>query len=357
MKRTGKYIVVITLAVFTAFAASVGAHAASPDELLSDFSAVIPDKYGESLGNPEDIGDRITPTALRELILGELTASVPAALELFLLTLGIIILGALCKTYKGSLSSAVGFALSCVSMSVLVSKSAGLFSAVTASIREASDFFGSVVPIFCAINASGGGAATAGAQGLGMSVTVSLCTAVVSRILPFIAAVVYSLDMLSVLGAECRLGTSAKNLYTKILGILTLVISLFMTMQSVVASASDSAAMRTAKYGVASLIPVVGGTVSSSLGLLSGGLAYVKSITGVSAVMVLVGIFLSPLILLLLYRLSLSVCQSLELTVSGGKSIITPTLGLLDCIIASYALCVLLYIFEIVLFMKYGLVL
>ncbi len=357
MKRLWKYIAGIMLASGALFAASVCSFAASPDELLSDFSAVIPDKYTDSLGNPENIGDSIAPTALGELILTELRASVPAALELFLLTLGIIILGALCNTYKGSLSSAVGFGLSCISMSVLVSRSAGLFASVTASIREASDFFSSVVPVFCAINASGGGAATAGAQGLGMSLTVSLCTAVVSRILPFIAAVVFSLDMLSVLGAECRLGTSAKSLYTKILGILTLVISLFMTMQSVISSAQDSAAMRTAKYGAASLIPVVGGTVSSSLGLLSGGLAYVKSITGVSAVMVLVSIFLSPLILLLLYRLSLSVCHSLELTVSGGKSIITPTLGLLDCIIASYALCVLLYIFEIVLFMKYGLVL
>ncbi len=358
MKKLKKYILTIVLVSVTFCAISVSAYAAEPDELLSDFSAVIPDKYKDILASPDSISEEISYASLRDLLAEELSNAVPSAVKLLLFTLGVCMLATLAEIYKSRLGGAVNFAVSCVVISALASQCLSLFMSVSSALTEASDFFSAVVPVLCALNASGGGTATASTQGVGMSVTVSLCTTVVSEILPFVAAVVYSLEILSLLGSECKIGASAKNLYMKILGILTLVISLFMTFQSALASAADTAAIRTAKYGAANLIPIVGSTVSASIGLLSGGLAYVKSIAGVGAVVVLLHIFLAPLILLLLYRLVLSFCASLEASLrSSGGGLLSPALGLLDCMIASYSLCAVLYIFEIILFMKYGLVL
>ena len=122
-----------------------------------------------------------------------------------------------------------------------------------------------------------------------------------------------------------------------------------------IASSADSAAMRAAKY-TAGLIPVVGGTVSGALSTLAAGLSYAKGIIGIGAIAVILGMALSPLILLLLYRLALSI--SLTLSELLGAAVMAKALSAfrfsLDSLIAVYALSAVIYIFEILLFVKIG---
>ncbi len=353
-RRSKKIIFAAILAVALLCALSVSAFAKEPDELLSDFSAVVPSRYKDIAEGP---AEKISISSLVDFLSEELSGNTSSLSLFFLFTLGLCAVSAASRIYKSRLSSAVGFAISAVAMSALLEKTLSLFTSVTSSLAEANGFFTALIPVFCAVNSAGGGVGTASIQGAGMSLTASFCTAVISRLLPLIAAVVFSLEMLGTLGADSKMAKSAKNLYTKTLGAVTFIIAIILTFQSVVSSASDGIAIRTAKYSAQNLIPVVGSTVSSALSMLSGGLSYVKSMAGVGAAAVMIYIFLSPLVLLLLYRLALSVAAAIDGTLGGGGGIISPFLGIMDCMIASYSLCAVLYIFEILLFMRFGLVL
>ncbi len=355
MKKIKKLAAIAALIIIILPILGVRSYAKTHDELLSEFSAAVPDKYKDDI-TPEGLNEKISLSELLKLLGSELSGSSGKIGTLLLFTLGICALSLLASAYQSKLSSSMQLGIMSISISALALQIAPVISAAASALNEATAFFSSVIPTLCAINASGGGVATANTQGLSMSLTVGMCSAVTSRVLPFVASVIYSLDMLGALGLDGKIARSAKNLYAKILGAVTIIITLIFSFQSIVSSAGDSVAIRTAKYGVANLIPIVGSTVSSSLGLLSGGLSYVKSITGVGSVLVLAYILISPLVLLLLYKLVLSLSASLE-SAFGGVGIIAPSMGIIDCVIASYSLCSVLYIFEIVIFMRYGLVL
>jgi stage III sporulation protein AE len=114
--------------------------------------------------------------------------------------------------------------------------------------------------------------------------------------------------------------------------------------------------MSAAKYAASGMIPVVGSTVAGALSTLASGLSYAKGIIGVGAIVVIVGIIISPLVLLLLHRLALSLALILAdfLGVSGASRIFGAFRASFDSLIAVYALCSVLYIFNAVLFMKSG---
>ena len=128
------------------------------------------------------------------------------------------------------------------------------------------------------------------------------------------------------------------------------------SLQTVVSSAADSARMRAAKYAASSMIPVVGGTVAGSLATLASGLSYVRGIIGAGAVAVLVSIFLSPLVMLLLYRLAVTLAASVSemLSVGVAARLYRAYARCFDLVIAVYTASVLLYLFEIILFSVSG---
>jgi hypothetical protein len=104
------------------------------------------------------------------------------------------------------------------------------------------------------------------------------------------------------------------------------------------------------------MIPVVGGTVAGSMATLASGLAYVKGIIGAGAVAVLVSILLSPLVMLLLYRLAVTLAASVSELLSVGVTarLYRTYSRCFDLVIAVYTTSVLLYVFEIVLFTVSG---
>ena len=128
------------------------------------------------------------------------------------------------------------------------------------------------------------------------------------------------------------------------------------SLQTIISSAADSAAMRAAKYAASGMIPVVGGAVSGALSTLTSGLSYVKSVIGAGAVVSVVSIVLSPLVIMLLYRAALSLSSSICSLFSSDVAvkILHAYRAALDSLIAVYALSSCVIIFEIILFMKSG---
>ena len=111
--------------------------------------------------------------------------------------------------------------------------------------------------------------------------------------------------------------------------------------------------MRAAKHLAQTALPVVGGTVSASLSTLWSGLSLTKGVIGIGGITVIIGMFLGPLISLLIYRFALGIFSvpASFLSVSSPLSRVSECL---DLLIGVYSTSAVIYIFEIVLFINGG---
>ena len=141
-----------------------------------------------------------------------------------------------------------------------------------------------------------------------------------------------------------------------ILGLGTAVLMGMLSLQTLISSSGDNAALRAARYMTTGLVPVVGSTVSASLSTLASGISYAKGIIGAGAIFIMLLLFLSPLCVVLSYRLILSVFITLSefLDTGAASRSYTAFRSSLDTLIAVYSLSAVVYIFEIVLFVKSG---
>ena len=85
-------------------------------------------------------------------------------------------------------------------------------------------------------------------------------------------------------------------------------------------------------------------------------LSFVKSTIGVSSVVAILIIVLSPMVNLLLYRFSFSVSISLleYMGASSGAKCFTSFRSAIDCLISVYAVVSVVSVLEIIVFMKSG---
>jgi stage III sporulation protein AE len=114
--------------------------------------------------------------------------------------------------------------------------------------------------------------------------------------------------------------------------------------------------LRAAKYALSGTVPIVGSTVSGALSTLFGSLSEARAVVGVGAIAVVFFLAASPLVLMLLYRLALSVATWIFefLGEAGIGSHFLAFRSALDTLISLYALSSVVYILEIVIFIKGG---
>lgn len=122
---------------------------------------------------------------------------------------------------------------------------------------------------------------------------------------------------------------------------LTLITTVFAAMtsvQSVVASAADSVAMRTSKFIFGTSIPVVGGYVSEVLNTVIGGISVMRSGLGLFAIVVIIVLFVPLLTELLFWELSVKLCSfinssdNITAIINAINDVLTLLLSVLVCL-------------------------
>ena len=233
-----------------------------------------------------------------------------------------------------------------------------VFTAVAESLESVISFFGVAMPVMTAITAASGSVNSAAIQAMNMNILLgSVGSVAVSLLIP-LSRCMLTLALVSSLGDNgvYRIASSIKTLFTFGLGMVSAVSSAIIALQSIIAGARDSAALRAARYAVGGLIPVVGSSVSGALSTLAGGLAYAKSTVGASAIMVILLLALTPLLLMLLFRLSFSVALFLlEFCGNvGGVRCFSAFKTAIDSVISVYVMSIIVCIVQFVVFMKGG---
>lgn len=352
MKIIGKIlIIVVILSAFT-----LTAEAAEPEDYIEEFESGLPEEYKDAVDNV--LSDTsLGPASFLGEVLAVISGRRGEIVSFLLLLLGGVALMAV-ASLGGRLSEAAGVAVSVIVTSSALAVCAPLFLEVCESLEVISEVFSVFVPVASAIAVSGGNVNTAAVGAVCMNVTVSALLGLGTPFFLGLAAFGLGIGIISSFGDEglAPLSGSVKKFFVSTLGLVCAVLMGAMSLQTFVAATRDSATMRAAKYAATSMIPMVGSTVAGAMTTLATGLTYAKGVVGASAVGVICSVFIAPMLLLLLYRLAISFATSCSAYLGVKRAVSTlEALRLpFDLFIATYSLAVVLYIFEIALFLVTG---
>lgn len=347
------YGIFIALTLFLTL--SVSAAALEPEEIITEFESTLPEDSPFSELDTESLYSAVSPAAILNLIkdglLGKKDELFTFAITLFALT----VLSLLSELVPVGSASFIRASLSVTLSSVSAVCALPILRSVCSSLSECDGIFLSISSVFSTLTLASGGALGSAAGASSAIIISSLTAAISSRLLPLIAALSFAASILSNLGGDARLALGASRLYSRALGILTLLIGIIISTQGIASAAADNATIRAIKYGAQSAIPLVGGAVSSTLSLLVGGLGYARGLIGAGAVGVLLYTFLAPLSLLFAYRLIIGAARGCaDLLGVPDLSSLGALAGFFDALIASVALSGALYLLQIIVFLTCG---
>lgn len=322
-------------------------------EYIDGFFSLVPEGVNISKDNLSDV---LSPRAFLGEIFSSLSGSTPKIISFLCFLLASVVVTYLASPQgllaKGSSASTISLILSIPILEVLAEMAISLID----SLREIVLFFSSVIPIVSLIDLASGAPTASKTQAVQMTLMSALINHLSIDILAPIAVAMLAFGATASLegGFSSSLLASAKSVFTKILAFITATVGILFSLQSVIATAADSAAIRLAKFSAQSMLPQIGGLVSSSLSALGAGLSYAKGIIGAGAIYVILVIFLSPLPVILAYRICLSLAESFArgLGVSSAAASLSGFLCALDSLLSIYTLSTLLSILELLLFIR-----
>ena len=346
--------VLTIIVIIAAFALPCSAKTA--EEYIGEVEEILPDEYADTalaVGRGEESVTELFSEIAR-VIVGEM----PRIFSFFLSLLGLSLFSSLVAFVPEGLRVASERAVCIVSALFVGAVATPAFSAATATVSEVSGFFSSAIPLLSAITLAGGGVKGAAAQAAGMNAALSLVGGGFGAAFSLLSGFSLAMALASSLGGEGAgtVGKYSRSLFFWIYGIGTALVMGFLSLQTLVASASDSASIRTAKYIASGSLPLVGGAVSASLSTLAAGLSYAKGVVGASAITVLLLMLLSPLAISLAYRAALSVASGLSELIGASSQVgcYKAFLSSFDLLVGIYGLSSILYVFEVVLFIRSG---
>lgn len=355
MRRMVKMLIIVGIfAVFTLPCCGKEA-----EEYIEEFEQILPEEI--EIGD----GDKLVSSLGVDGLLSEIFASFSGRKgEIFsflLILLGSVLLTSLAGMGEGELSESCEVAVNISCTLLIFSKIGALFAEIADSLSEISQIFSSAVPIMTGISLASGASATSAVQNSWVTLTLWLLGGEGCGIFISVVGLSLAMALISSFGdrSALRLSSGIKKFFLFFVGAVCSVLSAVFALQTVVASAADNAAMRAARYAASGLIPVVGGSVSGALSTIVSGLAYAKGVVGAGAIWSLGIMALSPLVMLLFYRFCIAVVSSFADYCGRGKAseMLNSFKGAMDAMIALYTLSLLVYITQIVMFMKGGITL
>lgn len=346
----------IIVVIFAAFCLPISAKEA--EDYISDFEEIMPSDIKDRIGDDGDVAALVGFEALISELVCALDERRGEIFSFLLLLIGGVILCAVSSMLESELSSVCEAGVGAVFSLLVFSRLGRIFVEVSEGLSALSGFFTAFVPIAVGTVAASGGVSTALVQHSGMNITLWLLSTVGN---PFFTSVVgfgLAASLLCGFGDDGALSIArgVKSFFVFCVGTVSAILGATLSLQTVIASAADGAAMRAARYAAAGFIPVVGAAVSGALSTLVSGLTYAKEVIGAGGIAVILITSLSPLLMLLLYRLAIFAASFFAEQCGRGAAarVINATRFSLDSMIALYTTSALVYIIEIVMFMKGG---
>ena len=251
-------------------------------------------------------------------------------------------------------SAALGSAAALMLCAPVIEELTEALFQVSQGIESMSALFSSLIPVLTALLTVGSGGTAAAVSGAGMSISLGLISGALSgcllplSLMMFSSSAAASLDTVGVTEGAVK---GVKWLFGFLIGFSSLVIVGIFGAQTVIAVSADNLALKSAKYAVSGMIPVVGGAVSGALSALISGVKLLSATVGTVSVFALLFIVIAPLLKLLFLRLCLSVSITVASFSGGGvgAKLLSSLRSALDTLIAILVSSTLVYLLEIII--------
>lgn len=211
------------------------------------------------------------------------------------------------------------------------------------AINGMSAFLLSYVPAFAGVMAVNGQAGTAAAYNSAVIAASELFSQITAVFLFPLASAVMGISVAASVNPDLHISAISdgiKKIVVWAIGFMMTIFTGLLSVQSFVASASDSVSLRTAKYTVSNSVPIVGGAVSDALAAVSGSISFVKSNMGGFGIIAGAGIILPSLITAVCFRFALVVAgaagklfgtDKLSSLLKSGESVLDIIIAMLVC--------------------------
>lgn len=323
------------------------------DEYIKEFLSLLPEGVGG-----ETVEEMLSPSALFRELASILQGNSDRIGRFFALIMLSVIVAYIASLYEGKITSASMSAVCVIALSPAVYELLALADEVALGLSKICSFFSSIIPLLLSVIVASGAGNSSATMGMQMSLVASAVQAISSELLlPMVRAVLIlgGVSALGGVGAE-RVISILRWILTRGLGLISVVVCALFSLQSVIASMADSAALRLAKFTAQSLAPSVGAIIGASMSTISSGLAYARGVIGAGAIAAVLWIMLSPLALILLYRLAVSLC--LGFADSLGVKPLSKSLSVmqyaLDGLTSVFLISGVLFLLQLIIFIKCG---
>lgn len=364
----------ILLAILPCSAEGMGT-LALPEEYRAMLEA-LPDALRESLpqavfttdpaGAAEAWRAMLSPRALLDLLLDELTRSWRGYLGLLVQLIGVLLLRAVWNCYATSVRSA-GLTGSVQMLSrlclfgVIMAQAMSMLEGVALFYEQLQALTGAFLPLMGAMYVMGGnvGAAVANQSTLVLSFSLVEWLGGKSVVPLFSLCMAFALlgaFESTVAGRMQILIGKLKKWYTTALALTMLVLSGILAAQTTLSARADSLGFRTVRFAVSSTIPMVGGGVADMLRTASTALGWLRGVVGIGGIVLLLWLLLPQLLALLLLRWVFTVAGDVAGWLGCGEEgrLLGEIGGLQAYLIAVVSVSVMTFFFALVVLLQCG---
>ena len=287
---------------------------------LTEFTDSLPEElrkkasnYLESENALGGLPEMASASSLLRKIWDQVISVWPSTVGLFFSLFGVLILSAVLRRLQSSFSRE-GMGIPgelCSSLCIVVCITPWLENMVAsgeAYLRSLAAMCDGVTPIACALFVASGNLTAAATVNASLMLVYTLIQNIIEVFYIPIIHFLFALSVVSYVGGVIRLdsiGRFVRQLFTWLLSLLTLVLSLVMGIQHSLALNVDTFSIRTVKFALSNVIPLVGGAISDAIGTVAGSLNIIKGACGTLGIVGVIVLLTPPLIHMLLLRLAI----------------------------------------------------
>ncbi len=257
-----------------------------------------------------DESNHFTLSAVWETLGEALTDWIRAPMQLLASLLTATLVAALFQSLQGShlqdsTARVLDYVITLTCACLLTPSLTDCFSQTESALNQGASFMLLFVPVFTAILAAGGFAGSAACYQAAVLALTDTFLQLICRVLLPLCTMCFGLALVDAVSPHVSVSGLLRLLKKAVSWAIGLVMTLFLgvlSLQNLLCNATDTAATKTAKYLVSSVVPVVGSAVSDAYSTVQSSLGILRSSTGVLGIAALCVFFLPPLMQLLLYR-------------------------------------------------------
>ncbi len=302
---------------------------------------IVDDVPNETKELMEEFGiDEISPESLLSLSFSDFLSFIWRSIKIqalfpikhMSLIVAITVICALLENFKLSFSSeSLNRIFSAVAtLSVVMIMGDGIIACIRETcqtIEGYNTFMLSFIPVYASSITVAGAPITSGVYGTFMFFICQVISVLITSTIMPLLGIYLGISVVSGINPNLKLSSvteGVKKISTWSLALLMTVFTGIMSIQSIIASGSDSVAVKTGKYILSSFVPVVGSALSEVYLSVQGCMKLLKNCIGGYCVVAVVLTFLPVLIKLLAWRLSVYISQIFS-EILNIKSITTLT--------------------------------